>query len=225
MPSPLPGISAPNGTPGAGSTLLTPTTVKGRSVTFGGHVPRVISGAGKRWHNSYMPQVNALASPVAGPNPSAAEVAVDQIQASLQVVARSITQVRVHERLLQSAGVRLDRAGAAALYKLYVHGDAMRVTALAEMLDVDTPTVTRKIQQLERDGLVVRNADPDDGRASRIGLTAAGRRTLQRVLKARRAWLERLLEGWDHEDLARFGALLGRFSASLERDMEDARGS
>ncbi len=85
--------------------------------------------------------------------------------------------------------------------------------------------MTRKVQQLERDGLVVRHADPDDGRASRIGLTPAGRRTLERVLKARRAWLDRLLEGWDDEDLARFGALLGRFSASLERDMEDARGS
>jgi DNA-binding MarR family transcriptional regulator len=174
-----------------------------------------------------MPQVNiAPNSPGPhGPALAGAEMAVDQIQSSLQVVARSISQARVHERLLQSAGVRLDRAGAAALYKLHIHGDAIRVTALAEMLDVDAPTVTRKIQQLERDGLVVRHPDPGDRRASRIGLTPAGRRTLQRVLSARRAWLERLLEGWDHEDLAKFGSLLGRFSASLERDMEDARGS
>ena len=182
-----------------------------------------------------MPQANTLpprpaapavpAAPVGTAGSSGADGAVDQIQASLQIVARSISQVRVHERVLQSARVRLDRAGAAALYKLYAHGDALRVTALAEMLDVDAPTVTRKIQQLERDGLVVRHADPDDGRASRISLTPAGRRTLERVLKARRAWLDRLLEGWDDEDLARFGSLLGRFAASLERDMEDARGS
>jgi DNA-binding MarR family transcriptional regulator len=175
-----------------------------------------------------MSQANTLpgrAPAPGGPRASDADVAVDQIQASLQVVARSITQVRVHERLLQSAGVRLDRAGAAALYKLHVHGDAIRITALAEMLGVDAPTVTRKIQQLERDGLVVRHADPDDGRASRIRLTPAGRRTLERILKARRAWLDHLLEGWDDQDLARFGTLLGRFSASLERDMEDARGS
>lgn len=176
-----------------------------------------------------MPQANTLPSKGSAssraPGSPAGDVAVDQIQASLQVVARAITQVRVHERLLQSAGVRLDRAGAAALYKLSLQRDAIRVTALAEMLDVDAPTVTRKIQQLERDGLVIRHADPDDGRASRIALTAAGRRTLERVLKARRAWLDRLLEGWDDDDLTRFGALLGRFSTSLERDMEDARGS
>jgi DNA-binding MarR family transcriptional regulator len=191
--------------------------------------------AGTRpWQDSYMPQANTLppgpsrpaeATAFAGAGSSGTDGAADQIQASLQVVARSITQVRMHERLLQSAGVRLDRAGAAALYKLYLHGDAIRVTVLAEMLDVDTPTVTRKVQQLERDGLVVRHADPDDGRASRIRLTPAGRRTLERVMKARRAWLDRLLEGWDADDLARFGSLLGRFSSSLERDMEDARGS
>jgi DNA-binding MarR family transcriptional regulator len=175
-----------------------------------------------------MPQANTLPGAPTGVRPpptGAAPEAVDQIQASLQIVASSITQVRVHERLLQSAGVRLDRAGAAALYKLHRHDDAIRITTLAEMLGVDAPTVTRKVQQLERDGLVVRHADPDDGRASRIALTPAGRRTLERVLKARRAWLERLLEGWDDEDLARFGSLLGRFSAALERDMEDARGS
>ena len=175
-----------------------------------------------------MPQANTLPGAPTGVRPPAGGTtheAVDHIQESLQIVARSISQVRVHERLLQSAGVRLDRAAAAALYKLHVHGDATRITALAEMLGVDAPTVTRKIQQLERDGLVVRHADPDDGRASRIALTPAGRRTLERVLKARRAWLERLLEGWDDEDLARFGSLLGRFSTSLERDMEDARGS
>jgi DNA-binding MarR family transcriptional regulator len=183
------------------------------------------------WHNSYMPQASTLPSdtPASGQAPppaaSVSDVAVNQIQASLQVIARSISQVRTHERLLQSAGVRLDRAGAAALYKLYVHGEAIRVTTLAEMLDVDTPTVTRKVQQLERDGLVVRHADPADGRASRIRLTPAGRRTLERVLKARRAWLDGMLAGWDDEDLARFGSLLGRFSASLEHEMEDARGS
>ncbi|HLN41709.1 MAG TPA: MarR family transcriptional regulator [Acidimicrobiales bacterium] len=176
-----------------------------------------------------MPQANTLpqsgSAPVRPEGSPVADAAVEQIQQSLQVVARSVTQVRVHERLLQAAGVRLDRAGAAALYKLHLHGDAIRVTALAEMLGVDAPTVTRKVQQLERDGLVIRHADPDDGRASRIRLTPAGRRTLERVLKARRAWLDRLLEGWDDQDLTKFGALLGRFSASLERDMEDARGS
>jgi DNA-binding MarR family transcriptional regulator len=133
-------------------------------------------------------------------------------------------QVRVHERLLQAAGVRIDRAGGALLYMLQAHGESVRVTGLADLLGVDPPTVTRKIQQLERDGLVARHADVEDHRATRIGLTPNGRRTLERVLKARRVWFDRLLEGWDDVDLAAFAAMLRRFAASLENDLEGARG-
>ena len=143
---------------------------------------------------------------------------------ALQVVARSITQVRLHERLLQAAGVRLDRAGATLLHKLHLNG-ALRVTALAELLGVDAPTVTRKIQQLEREGLVGRDGDPDDRRATRIHLTPAGRRTLDRVIKARRQWLDRLLQDWNAAELEAFAALLGKFSDSLAHEIEDSRGN
>jgi DNA-binding MarR family transcriptional regulator len=148
---------------------------------------------------------------------------VDRFDVVLQTVARSITQVRLHERLLRSAGVRLDRAGATLLFKLSAQGDALRVTDLAEILGVDTPTVTRKVQQLEREGMVIRQTDPDDGRASRIRLTPAGRRTIERVRRARRTWLERLLQEWGDDDLSALADLLGRFAADLERDLDDAR--
>ncbi|MGO8863601.1 MAG: MarR family winged helix-turn-helix transcriptional regulator [Acidimicrobiales bacterium] len=147
---------------------------------------------------------------------------VDRFDEVLQTVARSITQVRLHERLLRLAGVRLDRAGATLLFKLSAHGDSLRVTDLAEILGVDSPTVTRKVQQLERDGLVVRQTDPDDRRASRIRLTPAGRRTTERVRQARRAWLEQLLQEWDDDDLSTLADLLCRFAESLERDLDDA---
>ena len=163
--------------------------------------------------------------PQATISPKAADPAdaVDQIQAALQVVAGSITRARVHERILRSAGVRLDRAGSSLLYKLHLSGGPLRVTELAELLSVDTPTVTRKIQQLEREGLVSRQADPDDGRATRIQLTPAGRKTLASVLKARREWLDRLVDQWGTEDLTTFAAMLGQFAAALQQDEEDAR--
>ena len=79
-------------------------------------------------------------------------------------------QVRLHERLLQVAGVRIDRAGAALLYMLSSHDDSCRVTDLADLLGVDAPTVSRKVQQLEKVGLVSRQADAGDRRATRIRL-------------------------------------------------------
>jgi len=155
--------------------------------------------------------------------PSLGALPIERFDEALQTVARSITQVRVHERLLRLAGVRLDRAGATLLFKLAAKGESLRVTDLAEMLGVDTPTVTRKVQQLERDGMVVRQSDPDDRRSSRIRLTPAGRRTIERVTRARRAWLERLLQGWDDGDLSDLADLLSRFAEDLNRDMDEAR--
>ena len=166
-----------------------------------------------------MPKATIEAAAASGP----AARHVDRFDEALQTVARSITQVRLHERLLRLAGVRLDRAGATLLYKLSAQGDALRVTDLAEILGVDTPTVTRKVQQLERDGMVVRQTDPDDGRASRIRLTPTGRRTIERVRRARRAWLEQLLQEWGDEDLSSLAELLARFAEDLDRDLDDAR--
>lgn len=159
--------------------------------------------------------------PGAASGPAAGHV--DRFEEALQIVARSITQVRLHERLLRQVGVRVDRAGAALLHKLAAGGDSLRITDLAEMLGVDAPTVTRKVQQLEREELVVRQSDPDDRRATRIRLTAAGRRTLQRVLKARRAWLDQLLASWDDDDLSTLATLFSRFAGELEKDVGDAR--
>ncbi len=158
-----------------------------------------------------------------GPASGPAAGQVDRFDEALQTVARSIMQVRLHERLLRLAGVRLDRAGATLLFKLSAKGDSLRVTDLAEMLGVDTPTVTRKVQQLERDGMVVRQTDPGDRRASLIRLTPTGRRTVERVRRARRTWLERLLQDWNDDDLSALGDLLTHFAADLERDLEDTR--
>lgn len=148
---------------------------------------------------------------------------IDRFQEALQIVARLITQGRLHEQILRSAGVRLDRAGAALLNKLAPEGDSLRVTDLAETLGIDAPAVTRKVQQLEREGLVVRQSDPADGRATRIRLTPAGRRTLERVVRARRAWLDRLLGDWDDKDLSSLATLFGRFAVELEGSLGGTR--
>jgi DNA-binding MarR family transcriptional regulator len=142
----------------------------------------------------------------------------------LSTIAQAVHQPRLHERLLRAAGIRLDRAGASLLAKLDGH-EPTRVTALAERLSVDTPTVTRKLQQLERLGLVARSDDPGDKRAHRIRLTPRGRSTLARLVTARRAWLDQLLEGWTEEDRTTFAALLERFTTRLTDELDAPHGN
>ena len=54
--------------------------------------------------------------------------------------------------------------------------DGLRIGELARRARLSKQTMTTMVRLLERDGLVRRQPDPDDGRASRIVLTAKARR-------------------------------------------------
>lgn len=56
-----------------------------------------------------------------------------------------------------------------------------RLTELGRYALVSKPRLSVHVASLEADGLVARTADPDDGRASRVTLTAAGRRHLAKL--------------------------------------------
>jgi DNA-binding MarR family transcriptional regulator len=169
-----------------------------------------------------MPKATTLQdSPV---NASLADDAIVQIQGYLQIMSQSLNQVRAHEHLLKAAGVRIDKAGIALMFKLQRNGDAaLRVTDLADLLGVDTPTVTRKVQQLEKLDFVVREADAEDGRATRIQLTQDGRDALERVLVAHREFLARVFTTWNNDDLTTFASMLERFSETVRIEMETNR--
>jgi DNA-binding MarR family transcriptional regulator len=79
----------------------------------------------------------------------------------------------------RAAPSELSRTGAATLARLRDDG-AQRIGALAAAEAVTQPTITCVIQRLERDGLVAREADPQDARATLISITAAGRGALDR---------------------------------------------
>ena len=139
----------------------------------------------------------------------------EEIASALASVARAMTQVRMHETLCRQAGVEVDRLGAAVLFKLVSEGGDVRVTELAERLSIDAPAVTRKVQQLERGGLVCRHSDPTDARASRIDVTGAGRRTIDRLQHAQAQWMGELLAGWSAADRAELARLLRQLAATI----------
>ena len=61
----------------------------------------------------------------------------------------------------------------AVLMHLWSH-DGMTQAQLARRVAIEQPTMVRTIDRMERDGLVTRAPDPDDGRATRIALTDRG---------------------------------------------------
>jgi DNA-binding MarR family transcriptional regulator len=67
-------------------------------------------------------------------------------------------------------------ASAALVLNRLSHEGPMRVTALAAAEGASQSGMTQLVQRLERQGLLERMGDPDDGRASRVTLGEAGKR-------------------------------------------------
>jgi DNA-binding MarR family transcriptional regulator len=146
-----------------------------------------------------------------------------RVGSSMSILSRAFTLSRPHELLLKEAGVRLDRAGSALLFKLRSYGEPARVSDLAELLGVDTPTVTRKVQQLERLGYVAIGPDTEDKRAKRVSLTKSGDETIERIMVAVNHRLTRLFEGWTQEEVTVFSSSLDKFAHALTNEMENDR--
>lgn len=108
-------------------------------------------------------------------------VALDEkVAGSTEVVLLAVRSGRLAELVLQRAlrPLRLDGSQLAVLYALsharpdhaLAHGDLCHLLA-------QTPSgVTRTVRRLESNGWVERLADPDDGRATVVALTADGHR-------------------------------------------------
>lgn len=92
----------------------------------------------------------------------------------------------------------------------------LRPSEIALQLGLDSSTVSRNIQKLEKQNLVERREDPTDARAYLIALTDDGRQILDIVSQARRKKFESVLSHWDHDEISSLLYQLTRFTDELE---------
>lgn len=130
---------------------------------------------------------------------------------------------RAKARMLDSAGSDVDSAGQVLLHAVAAGGPA-RASALAASVQADLSTVSRQVTALVERGLLERQADPDDGRATLLALTGAGRTALARHEQGRREFFEAVLDGWSPEETAQFARQLERFTEAYDQVHADRTG-
>jgi DNA-binding MarR family transcriptional regulator len=77
---------------------------------------------------------------------------------------------------------------------------SVRLTALAAAAGISQPSMTELVHRLQRQGLVTRINDPDDGRAALVGITAAGRALMHDRRLDRQDRLDELLAALSPQD-------------------------
>ena len=96
----------------------------------------------------------------------------------------------------------------------------LRQAALADLLGVEAPTVTRMVQRLERGGMIERRPDPHDGRVLLV-YPAHRSRLLEGTV--RRAWSsvdEMIIAAMGEVDAARLRRLAIAAADALTRKVE-----
>jgi DNA-binding MarR family transcriptional regulator len=129
--------------------------------------------------------------------------------------------VRTARRLRQEAATEasgLTPTSTAALATIERHGP-LTPSELAEIERVKRPTITRTLGCLEREGLIDRTPDPDDGRSNLISVNAAGRERLRRLRGRKNAYLARRMRDLPAEEVA----ALERAAEILEGMLEEPR--
>jgi DNA-binding MarR family transcriptional regulator len=130
---------------------------------------------------------------------------VEPEQESLTEAFWSVSRALRHQSKITMGPYDLTPSQGRALGELMRHG-AMRPSDLADHLGIAPRSATQVVDELQERGLVTRQADPSDRRATLVVLTPSGKSTGQAIRSARRAESERVfgtLSGRDQETLGR----------------------
>jgi DNA-binding MarR family transcriptional regulator len=122
----------------------------------------------------------------------------------------AIHVLRLVRREDETSGLTAPRLSALSVV---VFAGPITLRDLAAAEGVTPPTMTRLVDGLEGDGLVVRRDDPTDGRAIRIRATAKGTKLLMNARAQRVAALTARVAGLSADDQD----LLGRAAVVMER--------
>lgn len=92
----------------------------------------------------------------------------------------------------------------------------LRVTDIAELLQVEGPFITSLVRKLAHKSYVRLRAHPKDSRARLLELTNEGTQLVPEVEKELSAHLSKLIHGFPPEDLTKYFQILERLISNIE---------
>jgi MarR family transcriptional regulator, transcriptional regulator for hemolysin len=135
---------------------------------------------------------------------------MDSLGRDLVLLAKAM-RARLESRLA-NAGASLPAWG---VLSCAIEEDGLSQRQLAERMGIEAATLTRHLDRLEADGLVVRHRDGDDRRILRVVPTPAARDLHARMAAVAGSLDADLTAGLCEEELAELRRLLARLSSNL----------
>jgi DNA-binding MarR family transcriptional regulator len=131
----------------------------------------------------------------------------------------NLVQGELRRRLRDEFDTTLPRFDLMA--QLARHPEGLKMTELSRRLMVTGGNVTGITDQLEKEGLVLRDTDPNDRRSTSVLLTPAGRELFDRMAAAHEQWVVELLGGLGLKDKSQIHERLGTLKEHLLDSLRD----
>ncbi|MEV6549582.1 MarR family transcriptional regulator [Streptomyces sp. NPDC051597] len=107
-------------------------------------------------------------------------------------------------------------AGSAAVLTLLGRHGEMRISRLAELLDVDMSVTSRHVTHVAARGWIERDPDPLDKRSRILRLTPAGRDMLDELGRRTAEMFARTLRDWSDDEVGQLTVMLARLRESFD---------
>ena len=124
-------------------------------------------------------------------------------------------ETEIRRRLRKEFGMTLARFD--YLAQLHRHPEGLRMSALSRYLMVTGGNVTALTDDLEQEGLVLRETDAEDRRSFKVALTPAGRKAFEKVAQVHEGWVVELLAGLGIDQKHELHELLGKLRLHLSQ--------
>ena len=125
---------------------------------------------------------------------------------------------RIFDRMLASSGIdAFNGAQGRILYVLWQH-DHISISRLSAQTSLANTTLTAMLDRMEKMGLIVRKADPQDRRSRLIALTDRAKALQEDYTKISQQMNEIYYTGFAEEEIVQFEAYLQRVLNNLEKE-------
>ncbi|QDQ80331.1 MarR family winged helix-turn-helix transcriptional regulator [Paraburkholderia megapolitana] len=130
----------------------------------------------------------------------------------------NLVQTELRRRLRTEFDTTLPRFDMMA--QLERHPEGLKMTELSRRLMVTGGNITGITDQLENEGFVVRDVDPNDRRSISVRLTPEGRASFDKMAIAHEQWVVELFGGLGLDEKSRMHQRLGKLKKHLLDNVE-----
>jgi DNA-binding MarR family transcriptional regulator len=148
------------------------------------------------------------------------ELDLQILENAMRLFFRAFKSPAYWEQVGGHSKITIDRLAAAILQVLtFKQVESSSVQDLANFLRVEAPSITRKTQELEGVGLLVRAHNQSDKRVTHLVVTEKGKKVAEMIIGAQKETIKNTFKLWSKEDKHNLIALFDKFSQDFNANI------